>query len=61
MSILLPFSSYGPSAAPIAITLPITVSGAPSSGFVFANGGFVYGNQPVQNSATDPPIVGGGG
>jgi hypothetical protein len=60
MSVLLPFSSYGPTAAPVAVTVPATIS-TPGSGFIYANGGFSQGVATVFDSIADPPIVGGGG
>jgi len=60
MSVLLPFSSYGPTAAPVAVGVPVTLA-SPGSGFVYANGGFNQGMAVVFDSIADPPIVGGGG
>ena len=61
MSILLPFSSYGPDAAAVSITLPISVGLVPSSGFIEANAGFLYGNRSLVDSTLNPPIYLGGG
>lgn len=61
VSVLLPFSSFGVAAPAIDVSLPITVSAALTSGFIYANGGFANGNRALIDSINNPPIVGGGG
>ena len=61
ISVRLPLSSYGPEASRIDVSVPITLSTVPADGFLYSNGGFLYGETQVINSATDPPIVLGDG